>query len=467
MRKNFFRRHRNPKQAPEKQQQGFFQPKLAIGRPDDQYEREADTVADSVVNQQQAAGGQQTAVQRKPIGRVQRLATPDEENMPGTNDARMAEDKEIQEKPEVQRMGEEEEPVQTMGEEEEEPVQAMGEEEEEPVQAMGEEEEEPVQAMGEEEEEPVQAMGEEEEEPVQAKASVPTHTPAYFSTRLAARSGMGKPLPKAVRTQMEQGIGADFSNVRIHTDTEAAQMSKDIKAQAFTRGEDVYFNSGKYDPVSTQGKRLLAHELTHVVQQGAAAPLVQRKAPSVSTPIPEGYQPERDAEGKIKHYRGRTAGVEVIILPDAVGDVPAGKSGVTSISHDPWSINAKADHNGRVAEISELPVIKMYIQTTYRAGVDPSLNAAYGRGTTGADKAAGNTSLRHHEGTHGTAFMAYMRKHPLPVFQGKVGMKADQFQQAIGAFEQSLTTYMDNLEKYSTKHVDCVGTPASDICPVE
>ena len=66
---------------------------------------------------------------------------------------------------------------------------------------------------------------------------------------------------------MESRIGADFSKVNIHTDGRAVQMSKDLKAQAFTVGHDVYFNSGKYSPDTKEGKHLLAHELTHVVQQ--------------------------------------------------------------------------------------------------------------------------------------------------------------------------------------------------------
>ena len=66
---------------------------------------------------------------------------------------------------------------------------------------------------------------------------------------------------------MQSSFGFDFSHVNIHTDTGAVQMSKELHAQAFTQGSDIYFNSGKYDPQTTTGKQLLAHELTHVVQQ--------------------------------------------------------------------------------------------------------------------------------------------------------------------------------------------------------
>jgi len=69
---------------------------------------------------------------------------------------------------------------------------------------------------------------------------------------------------------MESGFGADFSDVKIHTDTNAVQMSQELGAQAFTNGNDVYFNKGKYNPDSREGKHLLAHELTHTIQQTGA-----------------------------------------------------------------------------------------------------------------------------------------------------------------------------------------------------
>ena len=85
--------------------------------------------------------------------------------------------------------------------------------------------------------------------------------------RLASQRGRGQPLPGEVRSFMEPRFGADFGDVRVHTDAEAAQLSRDLHAQAFTHGRDVYFGAGRYAPETDAGKRLLAHELTHVVQQ--------------------------------------------------------------------------------------------------------------------------------------------------------------------------------------------------------
>jgi hypothetical protein len=87
------------------------------------------------------------------------------------------------------------------------------------------------------------------------------------SSHLRANSGKGNQLPRAVRSEMSQKIGADFSDVNIHTNDDASQMNKSIGARAFTHGKDIYFNSGEYNPSTQEGKHLLAHELTHVVQQ--------------------------------------------------------------------------------------------------------------------------------------------------------------------------------------------------------
>ena len=94
----------------------------------------------------------------------------------------------------------------------------------------------------------------------------------------------GTPLPDAERTFFEQRIGADFSQVRVHTSDDAVQTAKDLGARAYTRGSNIAFNEGEYQPGMRNGRTLLAHELTHVVQQGATENFVQRYALT-------GYQP--------------------------------------------------------------------------------------------------------------------------------------------------------------------------------
>jgi hypothetical protein len=90
---------------------------------------------------------------------------------------------------------------------------------------------------------------------------------AEFEARLSASGG--SPLPAATRAFMESRFGANFSQVRVHTDGRAAESANSIGAKAFTYGRDVVFGAGEYAPESGEGKKLLAHELTHVVQQCA------------------------------------------------------------------------------------------------------------------------------------------------------------------------------------------------------
>jgi Domain of unknown function (DUF4157) len=79
--------------------------------------------------------------------------------------------------------------------------------------------------------------------------------------------GGGHALDENVRGRMESAIGADFSGVRVHTGAQADRLSRAVNARAFTVGQDVYFREGAYQPGSSNGRELLAHELTHVVQQ--------------------------------------------------------------------------------------------------------------------------------------------------------------------------------------------------------
>jgi hypothetical protein len=199
------------------------QTKLAVGPAGDRYEQEADRVADQVVSSQLSAiGGRRSAVSRQ-----------------------AEEEEEVQTKPLAASIT----PL----------VQRQAEEEEEEVQTK------PL----------VQRQAEEEEEEVQTKALVQRRTDGGFEagpeieSRLAAQQGGGSPLPGEVRAAMEPPFGADFSGVRVHTGGEADDLNRQLSAQAFTHGQDIYMRAGKYAPGTPAGNRLLAHELTHVVQQSA------------------------------------------------------------------------------------------------------------------------------------------------------------------------------------------------------
>lgn len=103
--------------------------------------------------------------------------------------------------------------------------------------------------------------------------------------KLNGSKGGGSSLPENTKTEMESGFGTDFGDVRIHNDSNAVQMNKELGSQAFANGNDVYFNEGKFSPDSQSGKHLLAHELTHTVQQSGSKPAIQKKEeePNTST----------------------------------------------------------------------------------------------------------------------------------------------------------------------------------------
>ena len=190
----------------------------------------------------------------------------------------------------------------------------------------------PLQMQPSEEEEQLQMQPSEEEEELQMKhkhpASVqmapngtsavkPGHTSNNVAKKITGLKGNGQKMPTKVTREMSQKIGADFSDVTIHKGKEAAFLNKEIGARAFTYGKDIYFNSGEYNPASSEGKHLLAHELTHVVQQGGSQ-LIQRQetfdfsdeeGSTIVVPVEEisgrGREAgEREVEAEINKLRG-------------------------------------------------------------------------------------------------------------------------------------------------------------------
>lgn len=140
--------------------------------------------------------------------------------------------------------------------------------EEDRVQKQGmEEEEEMLQTRPmEEEEESVQMQPQLQLSPLQAGESSAS---PWVQSQISGSRGGGHTLDRNTRSFMESRMNSDFSKVNIHTGSEAVQMNRELGARAFTVGSDIYFNKGEYQPASTEGKKLLAHELTHTLQQGA------------------------------------------------------------------------------------------------------------------------------------------------------------------------------------------------------
>jgi len=248
---------------------GALQTKLRIGQPGDVYEQEADRVAYEVMRmpepgvQRQAEEEEEETLQSKPLAnqitslvQIQRQEEPEEE------------EEMLQTKPLVDQIT----PL-VQVQRQEEP-----EEEEEMLQAkpLAEEITPLVQRQVEPEEE--------EEEMLQAKSreDATSEVPNDLESQINAIRG-GQPLAESERTYFEPRFGADFSQVRVHTDTQAAESARAVNARAFTVGNDVVFASGQYAPGASEGRRLLAHELTHVVQQGKGNSIKREKAKSGNT----------------------------------------------------------------------------------------------------------------------------------------------------------------------------------------
>jgi hypothetical protein len=117
------------------------------------------------------------------------------------------------------------------------------------------------------------AACEEEEKKMQRKEMNSEKAPAgnNLESYVRSLSSGGQPLPKEVRSFYEPRLGYDFSNVKLHTDNVAAKSAQSINALAYTTGNNIVFNNGQYSPGTDRGKRLLGHELTHVVQQNTSA----------------------------------------------------------------------------------------------------------------------------------------------------------------------------------------------------
>jgi hypothetical protein len=84
---------------------------------------------------------------------------------------------------------------------------------------------------------------------------------------IEAEHGGGAPLPESLRSEMEHHLGVGLDPVRVHTGPRADLLSRSVQAEAFTTGTDIFFSGGRFDPASQGGRELIAHELTHVVQQ--------------------------------------------------------------------------------------------------------------------------------------------------------------------------------------------------------
>jgi hypothetical protein len=106
----------------------------------------------------------------------------------------------------------------------------------------------------------------------QRQGDGPAEIQEETANAINSKRGSGGSLDSGVAEKAGDAMGHDFSGVNVHTDSEADELSRGLGAKAFTTGSDIFFQSGAYSPGSSEGQQLLAHELTHVVQQGGSAP---------------------------------------------------------------------------------------------------------------------------------------------------------------------------------------------------
>ncbi|KAA3660641.1 MAG: DUF4157 domain-containing protein [Chloroflexi bacterium] len=199
----------------------LIQTKLTLGPVGDKYEQEADAVAKEVVSQPITQRQEEEELQMKPVTAVQRQ---DEE--------------ELQMMPLVQRQDEEELQMKSV------------------LQRQDEEE---LQLK------PVEVRRQSETD---ADGSLIS---ADIDQSIQRARGSGQPLDVGVRSPMENAFGANFSGVKIHTDSQSDTLNRSLQARAFTTGQDIFFRQGEYKPASSSGQELIAHELTHVMQQQGAS----------------------------------------------------------------------------------------------------------------------------------------------------------------------------------------------------
>ncbi|MGA1870534.1 MAG: DUF4157 domain-containing protein [bacterium] len=162
-----------------------------------------------------------------------------------------------------------------------------------------------------------QGKDEEKEEELQTKekkggnANNNENITSWLEIKINGSKGKGNALPINVRNRLEPRYGFDFQGVTIHTDDNAAEMNKNLNAKAFTFDNNIYFNKGMYNPGSLSGQKLIAHELTHVIQQGHSirhADAIDTLSPyqqGSSTRVQRDSEPEEPKEEQ-KEYTSRS-----------------------------------------------------------------------------------------------------------------------------------------------------------------
>jgi len=197
-----------------------------------------------------------------------------------------------------------------------------------------------------------------EEEPVQTKAAtgLPKQISPHIESGMTSLKGGGQPLDPSTRSFFEPRFGRSFENVRVHTGSRAEETARSVNARAYTLGNNVVFASGEYQPNAQSGKRLLGHELTHVIQQGKSSPVASQ--PRVQCDLVR-QPPGRSAEARqlapdevdaAVAYNNRRFGQDVTRqVLDIVGASPTGRFDANSIhTVVEWQADFRLGQDGKI-----------------------------------------------------------------------------------------------------------------------
>jgi len=336
-----------PTQATEEKKQrkpAYLKRKMAVSQPSDPEEKEADKVAKEVSRAAKSGGEEEAKEDKKMISskpvpsarrlmrRVNRAAAQQNEEKPQETAAKRL-------RRSVETEDQEEQPVQRLfrkGKEETEQVarrlsraaQAQEPERESKPAAAAKLRRSAEQAGEEQQQVKAQARlfraeaEAEEQQAAETGEGGQDGVEQEIEQRIENTRGKGDPLPEAVRKDMEQQFGQDFSAVVIHNDAEAAELCKNLNARAFTVGDDIYFAPGEFAPETEGGRDLLAHELTHTLQQGmqVSRKIFTAKNKAVSNPSAAAANAKKTPEERAKD-KGATLDSDGKLSHKTLGDM--------------------------------------------------------------------------------------------------------------------------------------------------
>jgi hypothetical protein len=259
----------------------MLQAKMSVGKPNDAYEQEADRVADTVMRMPEPAIQRQEdeMAQAKPqpggISSVVQRQGDEKEETAQAKPLIGAITPLLQREPQEEKKDETAQMLQRQEEKKDETAQML--------QRQEEKKDETAQMLQREENKEEQAQAKE------SPGATPTVSP-HLETRIQTIRKGGQALDSSTQGFFESRFGHDFSGIRVHTDSQAAETAGQINAQAFTVGRNIFFGAGKYEPHTSSGKWLLAHELTHTLQQQPSQPIAAKRKPEKLPQAPSKIQ---------------------------------------------------------------------------------------------------------------------------------------------------------------------------------